>query len=143
MEPVLIAHLSDLHFGENEHEKVWDEVVRFINDDLRPHLILITGDIVNTPDPALFRRAKVELDRLRTRSKPEFRYRVCPGNHDRFKLGNSAGTATGFFSRLLGVGGETNIMRPSRGELENHFKGGHYSRVWLFNSTSASPQSCT
>src|SRR5664280_1649467 len=124
MEPILIAHLSDLHFGEGDSNAVWDALVTYINDTLKPHLVLVTGDVVNTPDAALFRRAKEQLDRLRPRSTPEDRYRLCPGNHDRFWLGNSAGKP-GFWTRMLGGNDEArNLTRPAHGELENFFKGG-------------------
>jgi UDP-2,3-diacylglucosamine pyrophosphatase LpxH len=124
MEPILIAHLSDLHFGEGDSNAVWDALVTYINDTLKPHLVLVTGDVVNTPDAALFRRAKEQLDRLRPRSTPEDRYRLCPGNHDRFWLGNSAGKP-GFWARMLGGNDEArNLTRPAHGELENFFKGG-------------------
>jgi len=125
MEPVVIAHLSDLHFGEKEPEPVWDELVEYLNNTLKPHLVLITGDVVNTPDRELFRRAKEQIDRLQPRSRPEARYRLCPGNHDRFWLGNSAGKSPGWLDKFLGREAEqTNIARPNRGELENFFKGG-------------------
>ena len=122
MEPVIIAHLSDLHFGENESDAVWDGLVNYINDTLKPHLILITGDVVNSPEADLFKRAKQQLDRLRPRSRINERYRLCPGNHDRFILGNSAGK-TPRLLRWFGIK-STNLTRPVRGELENHFKGG-------------------
>jgi 3',5'-cyclic AMP phosphodiesterase CpdA len=123
MEPVLIAHLSDLHFGEEDDNAVWDALVTYLNETLKPNLVLVTGDVVNTPDPSLFRRAKEQLDRLRPQSTPEDRYRLCPGNHDRFLLGNSAGKP-GLLGRLFGGGEASNLTRPVRGELENFFKGG-------------------
>lgn len=126
MEPILIAHLTDLHFGDKGEDKaIWNQLVAYLNDVVRPHLVLVTGDIVNTPDAVLFERAKDQLDQLRPRSEPQFRYRVCPGNHDRFWLGNNAGKLSWMRRFLSGRDGNVeNLARPLHGELEKSFKGG-------------------
>src|SRR5260370_19147364 len=98
MDPVVIAHLSDLHFGAAKTDDVWDALVSYVNDTLKPHLVLITGDIVDSPRPELFERAKRQIDRLLPQAKPTERYRVCPGNHDRFCRGNSGGHSPGWLT---------------------------------------------
>src|SRR5947208_9506382 len=42
-----IIHISDLHFGIHHREKV-DQLTRMIRQ-AKPHLIVVSGDIVDTP----------------------------------------------------------------------------------------------
>ena len=92
MDAIRIAHISDLHFGSPHQEKVWEQLRNYLNDTLKPNLILITGDIAHTPKKELFGTAKDQLDLLRVqRPNPRDAYRVCPGNHDRHPLGNAPG----------------------------------------------------
>ena len=84
MGSIRIAHLSDLHFGARDQEKVWPLLGDYLNDTVKPNFILITGDIAHTPNIKLFEKAKSQLDLLRVQGpKPTDAYRVCPGNHDR------------------------------------------------------------
>jgi 3',5'-cyclic AMP phosphodiesterase CpdA len=88
---IRIAHISDLHFGADKPEeeiKIWNRLVNYFTQKLKPHFVLVTGDIVNTPDEELYRRSKRELNRLAGGNE---KYRVCPGNHDRFYLGFGVG----------------------------------------------------
>ena len=73
-----IVHISDLHFGADHPEKR-DHVVRLLHQ-IKPHLIIVSGDIVNTPSPDNFRLAKQYLGLLATHCRHMI---VCPGNHDR------------------------------------------------------------
>jgi UDP-2,3-diacylglucosamine pyrophosphatase LpxH len=122
MEPVIIAHLSDLHFGELNSVPVWNTLVNYLNEKVRPHLVLITGDVVNSPEQQLLECAKAELEKLRPRARDNERYRLCPGNHDRFFLGNSAGKKP-WILRWFGDSGR-NLTRPSHHTLETYFPGG-------------------
>ena len=81
---IAIAHLSDLHFGSKDWENVWKLVAQFLVDDA-PDLILVPGDLVDSPDSSSYKKAKEQLDNLRV---PYF---VCAGNHDRHAKGNKVG----------------------------------------------------
>jgi UDP-2,3-diacylglucosamine pyrophosphatase LpxH len=87
---IKIAHLSDLHFGMKEQEKIWTSLSDYINNELKPHITLITGDIVDTPRKSLYTTAKEALDRLRSVGAGAH-YVLCPGNHDRHFRGNALG----------------------------------------------------
>ena len=78
-----IAHISDLHFGAEDQNIVWSSLKKFLNEEIKPDLVLITGDIVDSPDKELFKQACTELKHL---AAP---YRVCAGNHDRWPYGNA------------------------------------------------------
>jgi predicted MPP superfamily phosphohydrolase len=78
----VIAHLSDLHFGSTNQEQCWATLRAFLQNDVGPALVLVTGDIVDSPDRKLYENARQELDDLNVP------YYVCPGNHDRHFKGN-------------------------------------------------------
>jgi 3',5'-cyclic AMP phosphodiesterase CpdA len=84
---VAIVHISDLHLGSPKSEDVWRSVSAFLQDagKLKPDLILVTGDLVHTPNKNLYNKAKDHLDNLR------IPYLICAGNHDRHGLGNKRG----------------------------------------------------
>ena len=79
---IVIAHISDPHFGSERASEVWRLAAEFLVNDLKPELILVTGDLVHTPAEEWYNTARDALDNLR---RPYF---VCAGNHDRFVLGN-------------------------------------------------------
>ena len=79
---IVIAHISDLHFGTQNQKHSWDVLTSFMREQLKPELILVTGDIVDSPDRKVYEEAKQGLDAL---GAPYF---VCPGNHDRHFKGN-------------------------------------------------------
>jgi predicted MPP superfamily phosphohydrolase len=83
---VKIAHLSDLHFGGDASLDAWDLLTGRLVDYEKPNLILITGDVVDTPSKKGFEKAKRYLDQLATEAKAP--YFVCPGNHDLHWKGN-------------------------------------------------------
>jgi 3',5'-cyclic AMP phosphodiesterase CpdA len=98
MEPVRIAHISDLHFGAENQRQTWDTLARHLRDDVKPDLVLVTGDIADTPQTELYEEAKRSLDALcGSIAGKTVRYYVCPGNHDRFPHGNAP-----FFQRKTG-----------------------------------------
>ncbi len=78
---VIIAHISDLHFGSTNYELSWEKLAECLRDQVRPQLILVTGDIVDWPKQILYEKAKRSLDDL---AVPYF---VCAGNHDRHLKG--------------------------------------------------------
>src|SRR5215470_18779094 len=113
MENVRIVHLSDLHFGVADSElrlwgrlfgdhakkfkrqqkmaaiskneiEIWKSLRDHLNENVKPHLILVTGDVVDTPDYDLYERAHDELNSLVTAGDTEEEKKrcfVCPGNH--------------------------------------------------------------
>jgi predicted phosphodiesterase len=82
-----IVHLSDLHFGSPNYREVWALTEQALLE-LAPALLLVTGDLVDTPRHKLYLEAKEALDRLR------IPYFVCAGNHDRFYRGNQLPRST-------------------------------------------------
>ncbi len=69
-----LVHISDLHFGA-EAPPVVEGLVTAITD-LRPDLVLVSGDLTQRARPREFQAARAFLDRL-----PGARL-VVPGNHD-------------------------------------------------------------
>ena len=69
-----LAHISDLHFGRTDPERV-----KGLEDELaraRPDLVVVSGDLVQRARVSHFIAARAFLDRL------PFPYLVIPGNHD-------------------------------------------------------------
>lgn len=90
MATVRIAHLSDLHFGAAGVGHVWDLLTHhFADPERRPHLVLLTGDLVNSPSDALFAAAYNAIESLC--GFGQIPYFVCAGNHDRHFWGNTTG----------------------------------------------------
>jgi 3',5'-cyclic AMP phosphodiesterase CpdA len=83
-ENIRILHLTDLHYGKGFNADLWDDVKRNAVT-LKPHLILVTGDLVNNPYWWTFRAAQVRLDSLRNAASDgdqQPKLFVIPGNHD-------------------------------------------------------------
>lgn len=111
---IRIAHLSDIHFGNNFSEATWnavaDVVIRF-----DPDLIVVSGDLVDDPSPAHLLAARCalsELSRLaqqRSQEKNNGNGRsaeliVVPGNHDVFESGVALGMKRlDWFERVFGA----------------------------------------
>lgn len=112
-----IAHISDIHFGGNFNKATWNSVVNTVID-FDPHLIAVSGDLVDDPSPEHLLAAKGALDELlqRTRDRSNERWNgkgrnaelvVVPGNHDVFESGISIGLPRlNWFDRVF-QGGET------------------------------------
>ena len=86
MATIRIAHLSDLHFGASRQIETWGILKRHLIEQVQKnllHLVIVTGDIADTPDDKLLRLARDELNNLGVA------YYVCAGNHDRHKKGNT------------------------------------------------------
>jgi 3',5'-cyclic AMP phosphodiesterase CpdA len=107
MGEIRIAHISDPHFGSDDVQlRVWRSVIGFLNNTVKPHLVLVTGDVVHTPDQQLYKRARQELDRLTViGSNPQDSYRVCAGNHDWHPLGNAPGRLQKVWEFIAGWSG--------------------------------------
>ena len=72
-----IVHLSDLHFGAHDDRLV--EAVEWRADQLKPDLIVISGDFTQRARTEQFRDACAFLDGLRERGHEVL---GVPGNHD-------------------------------------------------------------
>mgnify|MGYP002151118648 CR=1 FL=1 len=91
---IKIVHLSDLHFDakKKQYDKVWNSLVIYLSTKLKPDLVLITGDIVDTPNRENFEKASKELKHLNQLLGGNInipKYLVCAGNHDRHIHGNA------------------------------------------------------
>lgn len=72
-----IAHLSDLHFGR--HDVAVVEGLSAALTALRPHAVVISGDLTQRARRSQFAAARVFIDGLRAAGLPVI---VVPGNHD-------------------------------------------------------------
>jgi hypothetical protein len=93
---VVIAHISDPHFGSDRAVDVWPLVINELKR-IDPDLYLITGDLVHTPKRSLYELAKSKLEGLP--SSRQAKYIVCAGNHDRHWMGNRIGPLLGLVCR--------------------------------------------
>ncbi len=91
---IRIAHLSDLHFGRGFNRPLWNNLCRIVRQ-ADPQLIIVTGDLVNSPWRWTLRRARNSLESLARGLRPDTGARgaalsnllVVPGNHDVRVLG--------------------------------------------------------
>src|SRR5215218_683599 len=94
MEAATVLHLSDLHFGAEEDETVWNALLKHVKTmQPRPSAALISGDVVDTPKVSFFKRADkflLALSHALGGTEPNYVGNVfmCPGNHDRHWMGN-------------------------------------------------------
>ena len=51
-EDVVLLHISDLHFGLHDKEKV--DAVTLVAQEYKPHLVCVTGDVVDRPSKRNF-----------------------------------------------------------------------------------------
>jgi 3',5'-cyclic AMP phosphodiesterase CpdA len=55
-----LVHLSDLHFGLKDPQSVWDLLHKHVTSMApAPTGVVVTGDIVNTPKEAHFKKAGI------------------------------------------------------------------------------------
>ena len=80
-----ILHISDLHFGCGFQELKWVKLVEKATA-LKPDLVMVTGDLVNTPWRWMLRRAAQRLRELdgclAQGDEPRGEIWIIPGNHD-------------------------------------------------------------
>jgi predicted MPP superfamily phosphohydrolase len=81
VESVRLVHLTDLHFGRGFNEALWDHI-KFIVPFLKPHVILVTGDLVNSPWRSQLPKIREMLEELKRKSSQDTFLYVVPGNHD-------------------------------------------------------------
>jgi hypothetical protein len=134
MPQATILHLSDLHFGAKGQRQVWDSLRDYINGrlDPRPDLVVVTGDIVDTPSPDSLKLAREQIGLLAAGHKR--RFLVCPGNHDRHWRGNATAWLTRWVPRLKRAGDAAALFAATFDghltRLDQHedirLKAGHY-----------------
>jgi 3',5'-cyclic AMP phosphodiesterase CpdA len=69
-----VVHLSDMHFGRVDAQLL--APLRSRIEALRPHVVVVSGDLTQRARPEQFRAARAYLDTL---PRPQV---VVPGNHD-------------------------------------------------------------
>jgi 3',5'-cyclic-AMP phosphodiesterase len=81
-ETQIIAHISDLHCGETYFESnLLDRAISEVND-LRPDIVICSGDLTTFGFRHEYQRAREYLDRIECESLV-----VVPGNHDSRNVG--------------------------------------------------------
>lgn len=96
-----IAHISDIHFGNKFSEATWAGVVDTIAA-FDPHLIVVSGDLVDDPSPSHLLAAKCGLSDLLAQAHAASKLRwggngraaeliIVPGNHDVYETGVAFG----------------------------------------------------
>lgn len=114
-------HLSDFHFGKNIFQqefvasKIIDHVRNFIQKELEPDFIFITGDIANSGKLEEFKRFNEVIMTPLTEilgSKFKDRIFVVPGNHDLSRKINKG------FSREIFLNIEEGLFEPTNESLE-------------------------
>jgi hypothetical protein len=91
---VKILHLSDLHFGSTFDASLWEYVGKVLAGSDKPGVVVITGDLVDSPSFFMLALARNELKALVKRwcgGGKDCELLVIPGNHDIGILGNYAG----------------------------------------------------
>ena len=90
--PVRILHISDLHFGEHFDPALWEHVGDVLEGSEKPDVIVVTGDLVDSPSFFMLGIARRELLRRRDHwgTGASCELVVIPGNHDVGILGNIA-----------------------------------------------------
>lgn len=72
-----LVHVSDLHFGRSDHAVV--SALRTAWAQMRPDLVIVSGDLTQRAEPHEFEDARAFLLSL---SEAGLKYLVIPGNHD-------------------------------------------------------------
>lgn len=92
----LIVHLSDLHFGRVDNALL--EPLRLKLKALKPHLVVVSGDLTQRARLNQFREARAFLETL---PGPQL---VVPGNHDvpLYNVFKRFGAPLGNFRRIMG-----------------------------------------
>jgi 3',5'-cyclic AMP phosphodiesterase CpdA len=122
-----VVHISDLHFGNNDSSLLEPLCETIVN--LKPDLVVISGDLVEHATRAEFLQARAFLDRL---PQPQI---VVPGNHD-LPFYN-------FFERsLFGLDRYKNFITPNTSpeyvDDEIAVVGANTSRIWPLRGGSLS-----
>ncbi len=122
-----IVQISDLHFGNNDPRLL--DPLRQAIEAIDPHVLIVSGDLVEHGSRAEFAAAKTFLDTL---PKPQI---VVPGNHDLpfYNLASRAMLGLSYFRSCI-----TSDLSPSYQDDEIAILGANTSRVWPIRGGSLS-----
>ncbi|MEE9585681.1 MAG: metallophosphoesterase [Nitrososphaerales archaeon] len=73
---MLLVQISDIHCGPQFRKEVFDEAVKEING-MKPHGVIVTGDLTEDGLVEQYQQAKEVLDRIEAE-----KIFICSGNHD-------------------------------------------------------------
>jgi 3',5'-cyclic AMP phosphodiesterase CpdA len=147
--PVLIAQISDLHikapgelaYGKVDTAKALQRCVAALNDFTpRPDLVVISGDLVDTPTPE-------EYDQLKRLLAPlQIPFIGIPGNHDSREMMRAAfpeqayATPSGALNQTRSVGGLDVVLLDSSVAGKPHGVLEAATLQWLDATLASSPQ---
>ena len=78
-----IVHISDIHTGKSHFlPELAEKVIKRINE-VKPEIVVVTGDLTNEGSYSEFVRAKSYIERIECEAKV-----VVPGNHDARNVGD-------------------------------------------------------
>ena len=81
-EEVRILHLSDLHAGRGFESNRWSDLLDLLDETIRPQVVIVSGDMVNSPTRSDFKQATNRINELREKCGSHTRFIFLPGNHD-------------------------------------------------------------
>ena len=146
--PVLIAQISDLHikapgelaYGRVDTAAALQRCIAALNElRPRPDLVVISGDLVDTPTPG-------EYDHLKRLLAPlEIPFIGIPGNHDSRAMMRAAFpdwnyAAPDALDQAVNIGGLDVILLDSSVEAKPHGELEVLSLQWLDTTLAASPE---
>lgn len=128
---MLVAHISDIHFGPQFQRKVFETAVEEINS-LAPEAIIISGDFTENGLLNEFRLAQNYLKKFKVD-----RFIICSGNHDYRTTGFLLFGRFFPYKQLIEIDDKVfivlNTARPDRDEGEV----GHRQNLWLERQLAA------
>ena len=74
---MIIVQISDLHIGGLFKQEAFDTIVDEINNDIKPDIVIVSGDMTDDGLVFQFEQAKEEISKLKCKNVIIF-----PGNHD-------------------------------------------------------------
>jgi 3',5'-cyclic AMP phosphodiesterase CpdA len=147
--PILIAQISDLHikapgmlaYGKVDTAGALQHCVTALNTlQPRPDLVVISGDLADTPTPEEYKHLKHLLAAL------EIPFIGIPGNHDSRAMMRAAfpdqayATSSGTLNQIRSVGGLDLVLLDSSVHGKPHGELEPLSLQWLNETLASSPQ---
>lgn len=114
---VLLAHISDLHCDSTEDWVRNYGVLRNFLEEVKPHIVILTGDVVDTPTKENYEMISEVIDATAqslSQAVTNFFWVTVPGNHDYYNKGNRIlSVPKGFINRLKAVFTDQDDIKPS------------------------------
>jgi hypothetical protein len=125
-----IAHLSDIHAGIGFDVNLWEYIKKIIIQ-ARPNIIVITGDVVNSPWPLKLTQIRNELNNLSRSCGAKLI--VVPGNHDMAMSGIYKIWPYSKFFRIIFYGDKENKLNRFQ-PLSKYYKNSIIKRIfqWMY-----------